>query len=223
MLIPLVCLAGTVLIETSDHKPLAYKISGAMDGVDIDRLDAAVRALCHGWINSHESTTAAENQTRQGQGPDEPRRPRFIPDPKGCDNRHSNLAEVCAEIVIKFQSKLTVRAHRLEPITALMLECSTLPIGSQQVRLNVDPLYLPTTSEDVTPTGRSETSRTNSCHSINSSSNLFRLLDPGRYQVYRQPMNRLADTQADLVIYLQESPCPSWFGSGTPPSGQPPC
>lgn len=140
-----------------------------MDGVDIDRLDAAVRALCHGWINSHESTTAAENQTRQGQGPDEPRRPRFIPDPKGCDNRHSNLAEVCAEIVIKFQSKLTVRAHRLEPITALMLECSTLPIGSQQVRLNVDPLYLPTTLKVATPTGRSEPSRTNSCHSINSS------------------------------------------------------
>lgn len=39
-------------------------------------------------------------------------------------------------------------------------------------------------------------------------SNLFRLLDPEQYQVYRQQMDRLADTQADLATYLQESPCP---------------
>ncbi|KAG7529024.1 hypothetical protein FFLO_05817 [Filobasidium floriforme] len=38
-------------------------------------------------------------------------------------------------------------------------------------------------------------------------SNLFRLLDPEQYQLYRQQMDRLANTQADLAIYLQESPC----------------
>jgi hypothetical protein len=39
-------------------------------------------------------------------------------------------------------------------------------------------------------------------------SNLFRLLDPEQYQLYRQQMDRLANTQADLATYLQESPCP---------------
>jgi hypothetical protein len=33
-------------------------------------------------------------------------------------------------------------------------------------------------------------------------------LDPEQYQLYRQQMDRLANTQADLATYLQESHCP---------------
>jgi hypothetical protein len=92
------------MMETADHKPLVLKISGAMRGVDIDRLSNAIEALCKGWINSHEDKENQETsqetsqepstRTRQGEGPGEPPRPRNIPDPKGCDTRHSNLAAV---------------------------------------------------------------------------------------------------------------------------------
>jgi hypothetical protein len=39
-------------------------------------------------------------------------------------------------------------------------------------------------------------------------SNLFRSLAPAEYQYYRQEMDRLANTHADLATYLHESACP---------------
>jgi hypothetical protein len=42
------------MMDTPDRKPLGFKISRAMQGIDIDWLSNAIKSLCKGWITSHE-------------------------------------------------------------------------------------------------------------------------------------------------------------------------
>jgi hypothetical protein len=79
------------MMETPDHKPLSFKISGAMEGIKINRLSNAIESLCKGWITSHEDKENQETYqelsscTQQREGPSEPPQVRKIPDPKECD------------------------------------------------------------------------------------------------------------------------------------------
>jgi hypothetical protein len=88
------------MMDTPDRKPLSFKISRAMEGIDIDWLSNAIKSLCKGWITSHEDKENQETYqepsscTQQGEGASEPPQPRNIPDLKECDTWHSNLAVV---------------------------------------------------------------------------------------------------------------------------------
>ncbi|KAH8087892.1 hypothetical protein HD553DRAFT_322456 [Filobasidium floriforme] len=152
---------GTVLLETSNHKPLGFKISGIM-------------------TTNHDR---ARNQLLSLHDQEK------IPDPKGCDNRHSNLKAARAKYgsdagVLHLAYWIATGQARRGPV-----------VSSDNLKGCYANRTIRTFHDELRPF-------------LQFISNLFKILDPKQYSHHRQQMDRLAGTQADLTTYLQELPCP---------------